>query len=462
MNNKVDVSKTIELYQSGMKTAQIAKIFGVSPAAINYVLTKNNLREKNKNYSPKITSVVSESILCLHNNGKTLAEISESVGITKQGIRSFLKRNQLVPNIPPQRDRSRPCIICGNAFVPSYDDGLKKDKYKTCSHECTSKLLSLNKTKYSQEQIERAIELKKRNITNIEISKMISMDINKIKEIVKDNNLYLTHEQAVKNAYEEKIKVNPNAMADMRSVYQQQVSSPESLEQLKEFLKERDYEYVDGFNCKTKPFTVRCLKCQKVKETSTVYTIHKNCCMYCSSIGVSKAELDILDWIKQYYPSAVKFKFPQRTTKAKEIDIYIPELKLGIEYCGLYWHSENELDEEKANENKHYIKMLAANDLGIRLITIFENEWKEKQEQIKGFILSAIGKNPIKIAARDCEIAEITKENSDNFLNSYHIQGRDASAVSFGLFYQGGLVGVMTAGKHPHGNSKNSKVFILE
>ena len=153
-------------------------------------------------------------------------------------IRSFLKRNQLVPNIPPQRDRSRPCIICGNAFVPSYDDGLKKDKYKTCSHECTSKLLSLNKTKYSQEQIERAIELKKRNITNIEISKMISMDINKIKEIVKDNNLYLTHEQAVKNAYEEKIKVNPNAMADMRSVYQQQVSSPESLEQLKEFLKE--------------------------------------------------------------------------------------------------------------------------------------------------------------------------------------------------------------------------------
>jgi predicted transcriptional regulator len=464
MSNKVDVLKTIEFYKSGIKASKIAKIFGVSTAAINYVLTKNGLREKNQSYSPKITAVVSDSILCLHNNGKTLAEISEVVGITKQGIRQFLKRNQLIPNVPVQRDRSRPCVICGTLFTPAYDDGIKKDKYKTCSRECTGKLISLSKTKYTSEQIDKAIELKKRSIPNAEISQQLSIDINKVKEITKDNNLYLTPEQRQKNAYEEKLKQNPNAMKDMKQAYLNQASSPESLEKIKEILKEKGYEYVDGFQMKSKPFTVRCLTCQKTKETSKINTIHKNSCMNCSSIGTSKAEQDILAWIQQYYASAIKFKFPKADDargRAKEIDIYIPELKLGIEYCGLYWHSENELDEDNADENKHYLKMLKANELGIRLITIFENEWKEREAQIKGYILSTIGKNTTKIAARDCELKEIDKKISQAFLDAYHIQGRDSSLVSFGLLHNNELVGVMTGGNHPRKSSKKSKVLYL-
>ena len=151
----------------------------------------------------------------------------------------------------------------------------------------------------------------------------------------------------------------------------------------------------------------------------------------------------------------------RKVTRPKEIDIYIPELKLGIEFCGLYFHSENSLEEDRADENKHYKKMLMANSLGIRLITIFENEWNEKKEQIKGFLLSTLNKNEIKIAARECEIHKLTREVSDDFLDSHHIQGRDNYSISLGLFHEKELIGVMTGGGHPQGSVKNTKTLYL-
>ena len=221
------------------------------------------------------------------------------------------------------------------------------------------------------------------------------------------------------------------------------------------------YTLEPGTYTKTKaPVTVYCSKGHKrdLGKASWAFSFD---CSVCGNNGTSGPEQELLAWIQQYYPSATKFKFPERVTKPKEIDIYIPELKFGIEFCGLYYHAENDLEEKNANENKHYKKMLMSNNLGIRLVTIFDNEWKEKKEQIKGFLLSTIGKNTSKIAGRDCEIKEIDKETSDDFLNLYHIQGKDASFVSFGLFYNNELIGVITGGNHPRKSIKNSEILYL-
>lgn len=222
-----------------------------------------------------------------------------------------------------------------------------------------------------------------------------------------------------------------------------------------------NYTLEPGSFTKTKaPAIVYCPKGHKRELLRASYAF-KFDCPVCGNNGTSKIEQEILAWVQEYYPSAHKYKFQERKTKPKEIYIYIPELKFGIEFCGLHFHCENDLSEESADENKHYQKMLAANRLGIRLITIFENEWNQRKEQVKSFVLSAIKKNGQKIMARKCEIKEISIETAQGFLDKTHIQGADKSTVRLGLFCRQELVAVMTGGGHPQRPNQNVETLFL-
>lgn len=72
---------------------------------------------------------------------------------------------------------------------------------------------------------------------------------------------------------------------------------------------------------------------------------------------------------------------------------YIPELKIGIEFDGLYWHSNNT---RQGKAKDHQKKMLALNKFGIDIINIFEDEWCNNQEKTKQKILSILKKENIK------------------------------------------------------------------
>ena len=132
-----------------------------------------------------------------------------------------------------------------------------------------------------------------------------------------------------------------------------------------------------------------------------------------------------------------------------EIDIYIPSLKLGIEYNGLRWHSE----EFGKDHRYHLDKLNKCNEQGIKLIQIFEDEWinhrdicESKLKQICG-----LNTNP-KIYARKCEIREISNKNEVyEFLDKNHIQGRTGFTIALGAYYQNNLVGVMTFKKEKEG-----------
>ena len=132
-----------------------------------------------------------------------------------------------------------------------------------------------------------------------------------------------------------------------------------------------------------------------------------------------------------------------------EIDIYIPSLKLGIEYNGFRWHSE----EFGKDHRYHLDKLNKCNEQGIKLIQIFEDEWinhrdicESKLKQICG-----LNTNP-KIYARKCEIREISNKNEVyEFLDKNHIQGRTGFTIALGAYYQNNLVGVMTFKKEKEG-----------
>ncbi len=127
--------------------------------------------------------------------------------------------------------------------------------------------------------------------------------------------------------------------------------------------------------------------------------------------------------------------------EGKEIDIYLPKYKIGIEFNGLRWHSE-EFGKDKWY---HYNKMIKANDKGIKLIQIFEDEYNDKKEIVFSKLLHIIGKceNLPKIMGRKCEIKEISHENALEFLNKNHIQGYGNSTIRLGAYFQDNLIAVM-------------------
>jgi very-short-patch-repair endonuclease len=126
----------------------------------------------------------------------------------------------------------------------------------------------------------------------------------------------------------------------------------------------------------------------------------------------------------------------------KEIDIYIPDDKLGIEFDGLYWHSDIYKD-----KNYHLNKTELCENQGVQLLHVFEDEWVNKKEIVKSIIKSKLNIIKNKIFARKCMTKEINAKICKEFLNNNHIQGNVNSKVKIGLYYNNELVSLMTFGK---------------
>ena len=125
----------------------------------------------------------------------------------------------------------------------------------------------------------------------------------------------------------------------------------------------------------------------------------------------------------------------------QEIDIYIPELNLGFEFNGLFWHSEL----YKSNEY-HQNKTFLCEKNGIRLIHVYEDDFDNKLDIIKSLIKNILGKS-IKIPARKTVIKILNTREIKNFLEKNHLQGYTPSSINIGLYYENNLVSVMSFSK---------------
>ena len=170
---------------------------------------------------------------------------------------------------------------------------------------------------------------------------------------------------------------------------------------------------------------------------------HQEICTNCNPIqkGYSAAEKDLLSYVSSIYSGTI-IENDRSVIAPYELDIYLPELHLAIEYNGLYWHS----NEQKPN-NYHRMKSDMCKKLGVHLIHVFEDDWVNKQSIIKSVISNFVN-NTVnrRIYARKCEIRAISdKTLINNFLVSNHLLGR-TTFISYcaGLYYNGELVSLIT------------------
>ena len=165
-------------------------------------------------------------------------------------------------------------------------------------------------------------------------------------------------------------------------------------------------------------------------------------CTICNPIGdsVSIKEKDLFEFIKSVYSGEIVKSYRD----GLEIDIYIPELKLGFEFNGLYWHSN------KYKNNKYHLnKTNHFKRLGIRIIHIWEDDWSIKKDILKSQIKNWLGVSDRKIGARNCSVVNLEDNKViREFLDDNHIQGWCFSDINLGLIHKDMLVGIMCFNKH--------------
>ena len=109
--------------------------------------------------------------------------------------------------------------------------------------------------------------------------------------------------------------------------------------------------------------------------------------------GNSTSETNLFSMIKEKFPKAQKLRDRNIDIKDKphvkgfDIDIYIPELRKGIEFDGTYWHSVAGLKRSRDNWpendliNYHHLKDEHFKSKGIELFHITENDWMNDREE---------------------------------------------------------------------------------
>jgi hypothetical protein len=178
----------------------------------------------------------------------------------------------------------------------------------------------------------------------------------------------------------------------------------------------------------------------------------------------SNIQLDILNFLINIfnnlnYSKDIKHDI-YNIIKSKELDIYIPNKKIAIEYNGLMFHSFgkskysmfNNYKDESLNKKKHLTKTELCEEQNIQLLHINEDEWLNpvKQKIWKSMIRSKFGLLDKKIFARKTIIKEISYKEAKDFLINNHIQEESVSKINLGLFPKDNLnqlIGVMTFGK---------------
>lgn len=201
----------------------------------------------------------------------------------------------------------------------------------------------------------------------------------------------------------------------------------------------------------------------------------EKCCEYFNAsrytINYYKKVFEINNTNKSPQQKTQRFIFSKIKTENKlindrkvisphELDIFLPECNLAIEYDGLMYHSFGKskysiFNNTKEEPNYHLRKTELCESNGIQLFHIFEGE---SIDLWLSMIHNKLGLNT-RIPARKCYIREITNKETNAFLNENHIQGFINSKINLGLYIN--LKDFVKFSNLPEGlNSEDNEILV--
>ena len=205
-----------------------------------------------------------------------------------------------------------------------------------------------------------------------------------------------------------------------------------------------------GFNKKI--YKWKCCNCDHEFEFNFYNGWIPNC-NNCMKGNRSNPELEILNFIKENYKGKVE-SGDRTILDGKEIDIYLPELNIGIEFHGLHWHSEIS---GGTLYKYHQDKEILSTQKGTKLIQIFEDEWVNKRD-----IVESIIKNNLKLSkrifARKVNHCKVSNNDAKLFYLNNHLQGY-IHGLHYGLVENGKLISLITFGGPRFSNKHDFEIL---
>lgn len=199
-----------------------------------------------------------------------------------------------------------------------------------------------------------------------------------------------------------------------------------------------------------------CRECGKTFFIEANSHLQGHGCPY-HNINSSIKEKEIYTFISENIGKEAVSKNARNMINGNEIDIFVNDLMLGIEFDGLFWHGEN----IKSNDY-HLNKTLLCESKNIDLIHIFEDEWDEKKNIVKSNLLKIIGCVENVVNSNECTIKEIDLKTANLFLNNNDLKGQCRSNINIGLYYNDELVSVMSLSYTHYFNNDFKNDYIIK
>ncbi|MDR2436607.1 MAG: hypothetical protein LBD17_00830 [Endomicrobium sp.] len=199
-------------------------------------------------------------------------------------------------------------------------------------------------------------------------------------------------------------------------------------------------------------YNIRCNSCKKMFTWNEFIYTHTRThqAPYCHNCEghFSKEEKYVVEYIKSIYSGQI-IENNRDILFGRELDIYLPDLKIAIEYNGMFWHGFHKYSRAPLAEVKKDIevKRKMCKIQGIRLINIDDCDWNDRPDVFKRFLQDQLLPR-IKIGARNCIIKDISSKLAKEFCEYYHVNGYRRGSTRLGLYYKDELLVVALFAKY--------------
>lgn len=123
-------------------------------------------------------------------------------------------------------------------------------------------------------------------------------------------------------------------------------------------------------------------------------------------------------FVASLVPTIENWKIPRAKGKPRHIDVFVPSKNTGFEYNGLWFHSTA----VGKTATYHASKQREASEFGVRLIHIFEDEWRTRRAACELAVAHILGCAK-RSGARTLALIEVGESEAFDFYDNYHLQG---------------------------------------
>lgn len=189
-------------------------------------------------------------------------------------------------------------------------------------------------------------------------------------------------------------------------------------------------------------------------------------CPHCDTANKTSAkEKDLCAVVQALVPDQLIITNAQEYLQGRfEIDIVLPDRNIAFEFNGCVWHSEK----TRKPSTYHRNKMRMANEAGLRLIQIWEDDWDDRRDIVIRAIahkLNALDRLPNvlehfdpmmteHIGARKLTACRVTGNQAKHFLECNHIQGAVTATFHYALIDSNGNIRAILSARSPRNNAR--------